>query len=426
MSDERTPKTPGDYTLEQIEAFRPLAKILGFFNKDVREHFREVESQLDSVKQMIANRDLFAKTYSLLGWVNYDRLSTEIVASVVRMTIEDGEVALTNHHLDPDTLRFFGYRFSTSHYEPWRALYERAVERSAAGDYLSAVPLTLIMIDGICTTTTGKHPFSGGADAPVFDSQTSGPGGLPESLALLGSTRRKLDTEVIPAPFRHGIVHGLNPNFGSPMVTAKAFNLLQATVDYFDRRRDEVERVAKAAEEQKPVDIRELGASLRRNAEYRRAIEEWCARPAATDVLLASSDAPAGLPVGSPEAFAAEYLGLLIARNFGSLARVTVDYPKRTIGYRAGRLRDDLKEIAVTRWAISGVEDTSSAMSRVTTKLEGRLNGQTWSGEHAMRLVYADENCDAMARGQPNGAWTVMPDFLTGLWLLAIKSGRNA
>jgi len=66
---------------------------------------------------------------------------------------------------------------------------------------------------------------------------------------LLGSTRRKLDVTPISVPYRHGVVHGLNPRFGHAIVAAKAFNLLHAMVDYFDRRRDEDARLAKAAEE---------------------------------------------------------------------------------------------------------------------------------------------------------------------------------
>jgi hypothetical protein len=188
------PKRPIDYTIEQIEAFRPFMTILGIFNSDIWEQFQQVERRLQNFKHLMENVNSFANTYSPLGWVTYDRLSTEIVMTVVGMSAEDGESALIDYHLDPDTLCFLGYRFLTRHYEPWRALYERAVERAGAEDYLSAIPLILSIIDGICTKSTGKHPFSGVADVPVFDSQASGPGGLSEGLALLGSTRGKLDT----------------------------------------------------------------------------------------------------------------------------------------------------------------------------------------------------------------------------------------
>lgn len=424
MSKDQTPKPPGDHLVQQFEAMRPLAKLVGFFNSGVRKQFKEVEQQLNNVKQMVANLELFAQTYSVLGWVNYDRLSTDVVASVVGMPIEDGEAILTKYHLDADNLSFLGYRFKTKHYDPWFEMFERAVERATAEDFLSAIPLVLSVIDGICTTSTGKHPFSGGADAPVFDSQTSGPGGLSEGLALLGSTRRKLHADAISLPFRHGIVHGLNPNYGHPVVAAKAFNLLQATVDYFDRRRDEAERIAKAAEEQKPIDLRELGENLRKNAETKRALQQWRARPVVSGVPLASSDTPANLPVGTPEAFVAHYLSLLTDQNYGELAKATVDYPKRPIGYRAGKLRENLKSVRLTGWTITGIEDTAPAMSRVTAMLEGRLDNKMWRGERAMRVMFADEDHEVLVRNQLGGTWVMLPDFPAGLWLFAFQTAR--
>ncbi|MES0000723.1 hypothetical protein NKJ90_18220 [Mesorhizobium sp. M0051] len=219
MTDK--PKPPGDFTLQQFEALKPLAKLIGFFNSDLRKQFQDLDAQVESVKVMLANRDRFAEIYSPLGWVNYDRMSVDAAAKALAAEVNEGEAILTAYHLDPDNLCFLGYRYHTSHYASWGELYERAVERTAVEDYLSAIPLILIVIDGICTTMTAKHPFSGGADAPVFDSQTSGSGGLSEGLALFGSTRRKLDSSSITLPFRHGIVHGLNPNFGHSLVAAK-------------------------------------------------------------------------------------------------------------------------------------------------------------------------------------------------------------
>lgn len=287
---------------------------------------------------------------------------------------------------------------------------------------MSAIPLVLSIIDGICTTSTGKHPFSGGADAPIFDSQTSGPGGLSEGLAILGSTRRKLDTELICMPFRHGIVHGLNPNYGNPIVAGKVFNLLCATVDYFDRRRDEVERLEKATEEQKPVDLIKLGKSMRRNVEVKDVINRWKARPVVSNMILATSDDIANLQSGSPEAFAAKYLSWLIAKNYGELAKGTVDYPNRPIGFRAGRLRNELKNILLTHWSIIGIEDTSPAISQVTVKLAGEINDQVWNTEFLMGLMFADDNYELVPRGLSGGFWSVMPNFLSELWLLSIRT----
>lgn len=422
MSDKRVPQSPTEYLIDRIEKARPVIKLLGVFDKSAKAQFQEVERQLENIKDMMTNRDLFAQIYSPLGWVNYDRFSTDIVAKVLDMNLDDGEIELTNYHLNPENLLFLGYRFCTRHFNPWEAIYERAVERAGAEDYLSAIPLVLSIIDGICTTSTGKHPFSGGADAPIFDSQTSGPGGLSEGLAILGSTRRKLDTELICMPFRHGIVHGLNPNYGNPIVAGKVFNLLCATVDYFDRRRDEVERLEKATEEQKPVDLIKLGKSMRRNVEVKDVINRWKARPVVSNMILATSDDIANLQSGSPEAFAAKYLSWLIAKNYGELAKGTVDYPNRPIGFRAGRLRNELKNILLTHWSIIGIEDTSPAISQVTVKLAGEINDQVWNTEFLMGLMFADDNYELVPRGLSGGFWSVMPNFLSELRLLSIRT----
>jgi hypothetical protein len=419
------PKPPGDFTLQQFESLRPLAKLIGFLNPDMRIQFQNLDAQVESIKVMLANRDRFAEIYSPLGWVNYDRMSVDAVAKALAVKTDEGEAILTAYHLDPDNLRVLGYRFHTSHFAGWGELYERAVERTAVEDYLSAIPLILIVIDGICTTTTAKHPFSGGADAPVFDSQTSGPGGLSEGLALFGSTRRKFDNSSITLPFRHGIVHGLNPNFGHSLVAAKAFNLLQALVDYFDRRRDEAQRLAKAAQEQRPVDWKELGHRLLKNADTKKRLDAWEARPTKANTIVTSSMSPGNLDEGSPEKAAVAYLEGLVKRNFGALAQSTIDYPNRTIGYRAGRLRDDLKDIIIGDWALTGVEDTAPSMTNVMVDISGNLFGESWNGLQCMRLIYADDDNNALIRGEEGGDWIVMPDFLTNLWATVAKARRS-
>lgn len=336
-----------------------------------------------------------------------------------------GEQILTIHHLDPDQLQFLGYRFHVSRFEAWRELYERAVERAQAEDYLSAVPLVLIIIDGICTTKTGKHPFSGGADAPVFDSETSGTGGIAEGLATLGATRRKLDTTPIRSPYRHGILHGLNPSFGNALVAAKSFNLLQASVDYFDRREDEEARIAKAAAEQRQPSWSELATTMARTQDMRRQIDDWRPRPKRTGEEIASSGSSQQLEPGSPEATAASYLAAIASRNFGEIARLTIDYLLRPIGYRAGRHREEIGELCVTAWEITDLSDESPAISEVVVSLTGTHGEREWSGEQHMRLVYGDAKYDVLTRGASGGQWSVMPNFVPNLWATALRSFKE-
>lgn len=425
MNDEERPLPTSAYVMKQYRQMRPLLKVASLFSRELAQQARGLDEQFEDVQRMQRERKAFAARFGPLGWTNYDRLSVDTVARAVAETDDEAaEYLLAAHHLDSDTLQYLSYRFHVSRFEAWQALYERAVERALAEDYLSAVPLVLIIIDGICTTKTGKHPFSGGADAPVFDSETSGPAGIAEGLAVLGATRRKLELEPIRSPYRHGILHGLNPNFGNALVAAKSFNLLQASVDYFDRREDEEARIAKAAAEQRPASWSELATKTATTREMSRRIDAWQARPERAGETLAESEGVHHLDADSPEGVAAAYLAAIMARNFGEIAKATIDYPCRSVGFRAGRHREELGDLRLTSWRITGAGDEASAISVVTTLVGGTHDEMVWSGEQTMRLVYGDVKYDTMVRGAEGGHWSVMPNYLNALWGTATRSMR--
>ncbi|MGA1808549.1 MULTISPECIES: hypothetical protein [Sphingobium] len=427
MADEDTPLPIGEHVTRQYQQMRPLIGLLGLFNGDVRRQARELEKQFADVERMKEDRQKFAVRFGPRGWTIFDRLSVEAVRVAVAESDDDlADQGLVVHHLDADILSFLGYRFNTSRFEAWHDIYERAVERLLAQDYLSAVPLLLIIIDGICTTKTGKHPFSGGADAPVFDTETTGPGGLSGGLAILGATRRKLDTDAIDSPYRHGILHGLNPNFGNALVAAKTVNLLQTMIDYFDRREDEETRIAKAAKDQRQPSWSELAATVSATQDTKRRIEAWKARQAISGQTLAALGEPHNFEAESSEAAAVSYLDAIVARNFGTLAQMTIDYPLRSIGYRAGRHREELGDLKLTSWTITGMRDEAPAISEVDVAMEGILNDSPWSGTQVMRLIYNDEKFEVRVRGAPDGRWTVMPNFLPTLWGTAVGSFNGA
>jgi len=217
-------------------------------------------------------------------------------------------------------------------------------------------------------------------------------------------------------------VHGLNPNFGNELVAAKTVNLLQATVDYFDRLGDEETRLAKAAKDQRQPSWSELAATIMATQETQRRIDAWRPRPAVSGQSLASLGKPHSLSAGSPEAAAAIYLEAIVARNFGTLAEMTIDSPLRSINYRASCRREELCNLKLTGWAITGLRDVAPSVSVVDVALEGILNDSLWSATEVMRLIYNDEKFEVRVRDAPDGSWTVVPSFLPNLWGTAVGS----
>lgn len=414
------PKSPYDHMSAQLPAMRLMAKAVGSLNPKLRESWRQVESQWAVVQEMKANIALFSERYVPLGWANYDRMSSTVLTELAKCGVEQGEQLLTEHHLGDQALQVLGYRFCLPHFQPWAAIYERAIERCKSEDWLSAIPLILVTIDGICTTSSGKHPFSGGADAEVFDTQTCGPGGLAEALKVLGATRRKLSEHPIDAPFRHGVVHGLNPNYGYPIVAAKALNLLQATTDYFVSIKDEAQRLSRAEEEQRPASFREIAATMRRTADFKAALKAWQPRPERTGLVIDASCAELSDEM-FPEAVAAKYLQCLEDSNYGGLAARHVDYPQRPTGYRAGILRKEIEGIRVLHWCIRSIRDTSASLTTVSVNIQVEVAGRHDELSGELRMIYANSSFEPMVRGMAEGRWYVLPNLTTDLWVKKLQ-----
>lgn len=415
-----SPKTPYDHMLAQMPAMRLMAKAIGFINPQMRESWHEVESQLEAVQEIKMNIALFSERYVPLGWANYDRMSSEVLAELSKCSVIQGEEILTQCHLDEQTLKVLSFRFHLPQFQPWTAIYERAIERCKAEDWLSAVPLILIIIDGICTTSSGKHPFSGGADAEVFDTQTSGSGGLGEALKVLGATRRKLSEEPIDAPFRHGVVHGLNPNYGYPIVAAKALNLLQATIDYFVSLEGEAQRIARAEEEQRPASFREIATIMRQTADLKKALELWQPRPERTNLSIEESYTEL-IDETLPEAVAINYLNFLKKANYGALANLHVDYPQRPIAYRAGLLRQELNGLRVLHWSITRISDVSASITNVSVVVQVEASGRRDEVSGELRMMYTAPSFEPMVRSMAEGQWYVMPNLATDLWVKKLR-----
>lgn len=114
---------------------------------------------------------------------------------------------------------------------------ERAFEAYESGDYLVAVPLMLMLIDGFGVSATGtKSMFS---DLEKLDelfqsaeSMAGHPSALKALLAQLGRGQRGYSEEPLSLPFRNGILHGTRLNYANEIVAAKTLNLLAAVVEW--------------------------------------------------------------------------------------------------------------------------------------------------------------------------------------------------
>lgn len=409
------PKKRQDHLRDQLAGFHTLTNITAPFSAKVRQakvDIAKIQAQMDELSQAQA---VFTERYAPDGWSLFAGMATPTMFELEDAIKEDGTTILTSYHLDSQTLQTLWQRLKSERLRPWFNIFSTARERAEAGDFVSAVPLVLMIIDGIVTKLTGKHAFSGGTDAPVFDTLASGPGGIAELLRLLGQQRGSVTTSPLAAPFRHGIMHGMDPNFGHAIVAAKAFNALHAAIDYCERKLDEKDRVAQALEEQHVPLIRETLKGIADTAKTTKAIDDWSARPLKSFDDGASRAELAAFSEGSPEAASVAYLQALAQGNFGRIAAHTVDFVKRPIGARAKEFRSRLSDVGNCEWRILQIKDEAPAVSEVQAHVWGKSGGRSWSYKGTIRLIHEGEDDRSAVYGAESGRWKAIEFFLAKL-----------
>lgn len=408
-----------------MKSLEPLLKMGASLDPGNTESLAAVLQAKTVFESGLENLAFFNRVYAPLGWTPFDAISLDLLAKLRTIDLVDGEDLLVEHFLDPTRRRPLAMRFKSRRYEDWFKILERAFERLDAQDHISAIPLLLILIDGVCQRYLQKSAFGGATDAEVFDTLTDAPNGLSHALRLAGRTRKKFSTAALEAPYRNGILHGRDVNYGHPIVAAKAVNLLYGTLDYIDRRADEEQRLAKASRDQLPPDWATIFATRARTEAISQASASWVPRLPKTEIVASYSNA-SGLGRETPEAAAVDFLKAICRGNFGKLAELAADYTKRSPGKWAGDLKRDYGDIRLETWTIVELRDTASAASDLKIEVSGVWQGRSWQGVADMRLLYLDEQNDSLPRSLPEGRWKVLVSVFSDIWRFAYRTAPAA
>ena len=192
--------------------------------------------------------DRFNAAFVPLGWVFVEfACSYEVAERALRMKTEgapadgiDRYLAGSFLVLEPirwQALKLLGGGIVEPRFPIRAQVTERAFEAYEAGDYLAAVPLMLMLVDGFGVSATGtKSMFSDLEKLHEMFQSTASMAGHPSALktllAQLGRGQRGYSEEALTLPLRNGILHGTRLNYASEVVAAKALNLLAAVVEW--------------------------------------------------------------------------------------------------------------------------------------------------------------------------------------------------
>ena len=192
--------------------------------------------------------DRFNAAFVPSGWVFVEfACGYEIAERALRMKADGLPAEEIDHYLarnfmglEPircQALKLLGGGIAEPGFPVRAEVTQRAFEAYEARDYLVAVPLMLMLIDGFGVSATGtKSMFS---DLEKLDelfqsaeSMAGHPSALKALLAHLGRGQRGYSEEPLTLPLRNGILHGTRLNYANQVVAAKALNLLAAVVEW--------------------------------------------------------------------------------------------------------------------------------------------------------------------------------------------------
>jgi hypothetical protein len=135
------------------------------------------------------------------------------------------------------TLKLLGGGIAEPRYPVRSGVVERMFEAYLASDFLVAVPLGLMLIDGFGVTLTGSKSIFGELDElsgffQSMESVSGHPSALRALLLVLTKGCKGYNEASVTMPFRNGILHGVRLNYASVVVAAKMLNLLAAVVEF--------------------------------------------------------------------------------------------------------------------------------------------------------------------------------------------------
>lgn len=350
----------------------------------------EIENQISAILDIPTLFGDYNQLLNPFGWHAHDSMALPFLREVIAFAkdgdIETAEPLIIKYYIDN-----FNYFFNLLKGIP--TFFERshilstAKERFFSEDYISCVPLTLMMIDGMSNDVLNKGIFTDGADFNAWDCLASLNGEIASFVKIITKNFRKIDTSPIDIPYRNGILHGLSVGYGNKTVAVKCWALIFVIRDILIKKTNESGDKNKFEQQQqhrlneftqfldnplgKLTETIELADGFY-NWSKSRTDEEW--------ELVKASGEPNEYPKNSPEHALACFFDAWKTRNYGKLASLVQNKNGESIGKVAGDFRNGLNKKQLCGFHIDFIQEERTGIVFGCT-LQLKDDNDTWEQE---------------------------------------------
>lgn len=362
---------------------------------NAKEIVKSVEASIVAVKAS----EEFNHLFKCNGWAINDYLPAEcIVNSVNAVSRHDlvGAELILIDGVSAALDMFIMHLQSAPEFQAREKIFSTAKRLYETEEYLAVIPLLLIAMDGTVNDIANLGLFAQGVDLDVWDSITQ----HSEALSYIHSefltkNRTKTNKEEISLPYRNGILHGRDINFGNKLLAAKCWNLLFILRTWYRDKQDVSYKLKQRAEREN---------SHEKSALFQRYVSSFVKRRYSFNIDFLEN---------SPSNTCYNFLQAWKNKQWGKIVPLMSYSAGKHIGKEAKSIKDIYEKFILDEFSISEIEHNAAYVANVLCRLVVKTEERIEKYTLMIRCVYSDDQCDILPDGHPEGRWYVIQNSLS-------------
>lgn len=230
---------------EMQELFKGLYLFTGLLSEEEQQEYKKLEPQF---QEMVNTIDIYNDTFSEQFWIAHESISLDTMKEAIEIQRSEGMDA-AEEYLSRYYKKMFDKRhkiiFNSKHFHERKELLEKAYDDYKNERYYSAIPLFLMLSDGIVSDLKGTGLAAEKTDYNVWDSISGLNSGMKKIAQIYNRMRTKTNDEPIYLPYRNGILHGRDLNYNNSLVATKCLALIVYLYDWLRQVENEPYRKEK-------------------------------------------------------------------------------------------------------------------------------------------------------------------------------------
>ncbi|MCD7805318.1 MAG: hypothetical protein LUH03_09315 [Oscillospiraceae bacterium] len=393
--------------IESYKVFLPFMsqKIQGKYNS-IKEHLTDMDKTMTD----------FNRYFTDIGWCAYDSMNLALMKKAVfefeTSGTDAGERILLDYY-ETDIKKEIPVLLRKAAPFAQRAdLIQKAFDDHFEDRYYASIPQFLIIIDGsVNDFTKSKGFFAGNTDVTAWDCLVGCSDGLSKMKNIFNKKRTKTNSDEIRIPYRNGILHGRDLNYGNEYVSCKCVALMFAIADWMCMKDSEDARKEKFEKENNPQPILKSIESIAKNTSAKGEMKQWKPRNIIVGVDISTQ----------PTAEDCEKYPYLIpvvktfdawkSKNYGFLS----SYLKELFDYeesetkRAGECRKLFSSKTFCSYEIKEVKEEGCSKIRIQVQADWESNEKHYSEFLECGIIYRGEGKEIALPWKGNGTWRLVP-----------------